>query len=229
MGSTDRERLEIEMDFTAIDFETANSARHSACQLAAVTVRGGQIVDQQCWLIRPRPFYFHPMNIRVHGIEPEHVADQPEFCDCWSTISGYLSGRCLIAHNAPFDIGVLLACLRFHELPVPALQFSCTRLVAKHTWTDRPAYGLKPLSNWLGISFRHHDALEDSVACAKILLAAAESVGASTMEQLEQKLSLRRGAAGEWGYRGAARTRSSRNINAWLVQEAQQKHRISDF
>ncbi len=67
------------MDFTAIDFETANSARHSACQLAAVTVRGGEIVDQQCWMIRPQPFYFHPMNIRVHGIEPERVADEPEF------------------------------------------------------------------------------------------------------------------------------------------------------
>jgi DNA polymerase III subunit epsilon len=34
------------MDFTAIDFETANNGRHSACQLAAVKVRGGKIVDR---------------------------------------------------------------------------------------------------------------------------------------------------------------------------------------
>lgn len=217
------------MDFTAIDFETANTARHSACQLAAVTVRGGEIVDQQCWLIRPRPFYFHPLNIRVHGIEPAQVADEPEFCDCWSAISEYLNDRCLIAHNAPFDIGVLLACLRYHALPIPSLQFSCTRLIAKHTWTDRPAYGLKPLASWLGIRFRHHDALEDSVACAKILLAAADSVGAGTMEQLEQSLSLRRGSAGAWGYRGAARSRSRRSANTWLAQESQRNARISEF
>ncbi len=197
------------MDFTAIDFETANSGRHSACQLAAVKVRGGQIVDQQCWLIRPRPFYFSPMNIQIHGIAPEQVADQPEFGQCWSIISRHLSEECLIAHNAPFDIGVLLACLRFHELPVPELAFSCTRLVARHTWAGRPGYGLKPLANWLGVSFRHHDALEDSVACAKILLAAAESSGAGSMEELEQTLCLRRGTAGDWGYRGATRTRTS--------------------
>src|SRR5690606_25397263 len=114
-------------------------------------------------------------------------------------------------------------------LPVPGLQFSCTRLVAKHTWTDRPGYGLKPLASWLGISFRHHDALEDSVACAKILLAAADSVGASSMEELEQKLSLRRGAAGEWGYRGASRSRSRRSVNAWLAQEGLRGSSTPDF
>jgi DNA polymerase III subunit epsilon len=198
------------MEFTAIDFETANSDRHSACQLAAVKVRNGQIVDQQCWWIRPRPFHFHPMNIGVHGIAPERVAGEPEFGQCWSMIRRYLSDECLIAHNAPFDIGVLLACLRFHGLPVPELEFSCTRLISRNTWTDRPAYGLKPLANWLGVSFRHHDALEDSIACAKILIAAAQSLETDSMEQLEQRLNLRRGMAGDWGYRGATRARTSK-------------------
>ena len=207
------------MDFTAIDFETANSGRHSACQLAAVKVRGGQIVDQHSWLIRPRPFYFSPMNIQIHGISPEQVAGEPEFGQCWSTIARHLSDQCLIAHNAPFDIGVLMACLRFHELPVPELQFSCTRLVARNTWSDRPAYGLKPLATWLGVSFRHHDALEDSIACAKILLAAADAVDAGSMEELEQTLSLRRGVAGDWGYRGATCVKSrgrARSARPWL-------------
>lgn len=191
------------MDFTAIDFETANSGRHSACQLAAVKVRGGQIVDQQCWLIRPRPFHFSPINIRIHGISPDQVAEEPEFGQCWPSIAQHLRGQCLIAHNAPFDINVLLACLRYHQLPIPELTFSCTRLIARQTWTDRPGYGLKPLADWLGVTFRHHDALEDSIACARILLAAAESLGASSMESLEQTLALRRGTAGQWGYRGA--------------------------
>jgi DNA polymerase III subunit epsilon len=198
------------MDFTAIDFETANSERHSACQLAAVKVRDGQIVDRQCWWIRPRPFYFSRMNIQVHGIQPERVAEEPEFGQCWSMIRRYLNDECLIAHNAPFDIGVLTACLRFHQIPVPDLEFSCTRLIARHAWAGRPAYGLKPLASWLGITFRHHDALEDSIACAKILIAAAESIGAESMEQLEQQLNLRRGTAGDWGYRGATRQRVSK-------------------
>lgn len=191
------------MDFTAIDFETANHGRHSACQLAAVKVRGGQIVDQHCWLIRPRPFDFSPMNIAVHGIRPEAVAGEPEFGQCWSSIFPQLDGECLIAHNAPFDIGVLRACLQFHELPIPELQFSCTRLISRNAWPGRDGYGLKPLASWLGVRFRHHDALEDSIACAKILLAAAESTNTESIEAMEERLSLRRGTAGEWGYRGA--------------------------
>lgn len=195
------------MDFTAIDFETANRDRHSACQLAVVKVRGGQIVDRQCWLIRPRPFYFSPFNIEVHGIEPGAVEHEPEFGECWSRIAPYLTAeredRCLIAHNAPFDIGVLAACLQHHQLPVPEMEFSCTRLIARRTWPDRPAYGLKPLASWLGIEFRHHDALEDSIACASLLLAAAQQVGATSIQELEKKLSICRGTVGAYGYQGA--------------------------
>lgn len=202
------------MDFTAIDFETANNGRHSACQLAAVKVRNGKIVDRQCWMIKPRPFYFSPMNIQVHGIYPEAVENEPEFGDCWKSIAPCLDNewddRCLIAHNAPFDIGVLTACLHYHNIPVPELQFSCTRLIARHTWPGRVSYGLKPLAAWLGIEFRHHDALEDSIACASILLAAAESIGATSIEDLEAKLALVRGTAGQWGYRGATRAKQPR-------------------
>lgn len=195
------------MDFTAIDFETANSDKHSACQLAVVRVRGGQIVDRQCWLIRPRPLYFSHFNVQVHGIQPAAVEQEPEFDQRWAAIAPYLiqerDDRCLIAHNAPFDIGVLTACLRHHRLPVPNLEFSCTRLIARRTWPDRPGYGLKPLASWLGIEFRHHDALEDSIACASLLLAAAQHVGATSIRDLEDKLSICRGVAGEFGYRSA--------------------------
>jgi DNA polymerase-3 subunit epsilon len=202
------------MDFTAIDFETANNGRHSACQLAAVKVRGGTIVDRKSWLIKPRPFFFNPMNIQIHGIHPGAVANEPEFGDCWKSIAPCFDNecddKCLIAHNAQFDISVLTSCLNYHDIPVPNLEFSCTRLVARHAWPGRSSYGLKALASWLGVEFRHHDALEDSIACASILLAAANTVGASSIKELEAKLTLVRGAAGDWGYRGATRARLPR-------------------
>ena len=43
------------LDFTAIDFETANKYANSACSLAAVTVRGNEIAKEAYTLIRP-PF-----------------------------------------------------------------------------------------------------------------------------------------------------------------------------
>ncbi len=203
------------MDFTAIDFETASQRRDSACQLAAVVVRDSQIVDSACWMIRPDPMHFAPSNIRIHGITPDQVRDEPTFAGHWNEIAARLGDDCLVAHNASFDIGVLLACLRRHRLPAPELNFTCTRAVSRRTWPERRSYGLKPLATWLGIRFRHHDALEDSIACAKLMLAAGIATGAKTVESLESKLRLARGRAGDWGYSGPSAGRRRTNASGF--------------
>lgn len=198
------------MDFTAIDFETASHRRDSACQLAAVKVRDREIVDSVCWLIRPEPFHFSPSNIRIHGITPAQVSERPDFGQLWNEMSPWLVDECLIAHNASFDIGVLRACLQAHAIHTKDFHFNCTRAIARKTWPGRRGYGLKPLSDWLGVRFKHHDALEDSIACAKVLLAAAIDRSAESIEDLETKLGLSRGTAGDWGYRGPSARRSKK-------------------
>lgn len=54
----------------------------------------------------------------------------------------------------------------------------------------------------MGIRFKHHDALEDSIACAKVLLAAGIHKRAETLEQLESKLRLSRGKLSRTGFVG---------------------------
>ena len=198
------------MDFVAIDFETANHRRDSACQLAAVVVSGGEIVDRQKWMIRPKPFYFSPRCIEVHGILPDQVAGEPEFGELWDSIAPFLEASCLVAHNAPFDIGVLVECLRSHRLATPTLSFTCTRLISRAVWPGQSGYGLKRVAERLGITFRHHDALEDSLACAKILLAAAKVAGVEDLPSLEFKYKLARGTASAVGYEGAKRATRAR-------------------
>ncbi|EMI15885.1 DNA polymerase III subunit epsilon [Rhodopirellula maiorica SM1] len=202
-------------NFTAIDFETATHRSDSACQLAGVVVRDGVVVDSKVWLIRPKPFYFSPANIQIHGISADQVRDQPEFGELWPEVAEFLkltSGahddkpECLVAHNASFDIGVMMGCLHTHRIPVPDLQYTCTRAIARQVWPSRPRFGLKPLADWLGIRFRHHDALEDSQVCAKILMAAGIQAGAGTLEELEQSTKLSRGVAGAWGKRGPSKS-----------------------
>ncbi len=206
--------MDFAADFTAIDFETASHQPDSACQLGAVIVRDGQIVEQCMWMIRPEPLYFSQGNIRIHGITPSQVREEPNFGDLWSEISNKIGEDCLVAHNASFDIKVLLACLRTHQKSIPDFHFTCTRAIARRTWPHHRRYGLKPLSNWLGIRFQHHDALEDSIACAKILLAAGIDREATSLDQLEQILKLNRGKAGSWGYRGATGKSKKRAIRS---------------
>jgi DNA polymerase-3 subunit epsilon len=202
--------MEFTANFTAIDFETATRRADSACQLAAVVVRDGSIVDKAKWMIRPQPLQFSRFNIEIHGITPDQVREEPVFGDLWPEIADKLGDDCLVAHNAKFDIGVLLACLRTHRQPIPDLHFTCTHAIARSTWPHLRRYGLKSLANWLGIRFQHHDALEDSIACAKILLAAGIDKQADSLEDLEKRLKLVRGKAGDWGYQGAQRRRRTR-------------------
>ena len=68
-------------------------------------------------------------------------------------------------------------------------------------------FGLKPLSDWLGIRFQHHDALEDALACAKLLLAAGMDQDCDDLPDLEKKLRLQRGRAGSWGMKGPSTQR----------------------
>ncbi|MEM9587381.1 MAG: exonuclease domain-containing protein [Planctomycetota bacterium] len=217
------------MDFTAIDFETANRRRDSACQLATVVVRDSKIVDSASWLIKPRPFFFLASNIGIHGIRPDQVEGEPTFGELWPEIQAYVGNDVLVAHNASFDLGVLLACLRAHQHPAPDLQYSCTRAIARATW-NRRSYGLKPLGDWLGIRFRHHDALEDSIACAKVMLAAAIDRQVNSLEDLESKLRLTRGTAGEWGFQGPKRqsSRPSRRANSAPKRRHRQTRLFAD-
>lgn len=218
--------MDFAANFTAIDFETASYRRDSACQLAAVRVRDGRIVQEFMWMIRPEPFSFSQSNIRVHGITPVQVRSEPTFGDLWDQISQAFSEDCLVAHNASFDIGVLRACLHKHQKPVPEINFSCTRAVAKRTWPHRSRFGLKPLSDWLGVQFRHHDALQDSIACAKIMIAAGIDKEAKSLEDLETKLQLSRGRANADSYRGPRtrkRTRARKDAQKPTTPAAQNR------
>ena len=181
------------MDFIAIDFETACGNANSACQLGLVQVIESKIVREECWLIRPPRMYFAPRNIAIHGIRPHQVGDAPTMEQLWSELSPFIDGQVLIAHNARFDIGVLVASLAAHDVACPSLEFSCTRTLARAAWPGRARYGLKFLAESLGIRFQHHDALEDARCCAKIALAAAESCGHSSLEQFETEFRIRRG------------------------------------
>ena len=60
------------MDFTAIDFETANCARGSICAVGLVRVENGKTVATLNTLVDPRA-HFDWRCMNVHGITPDDV------------------------------------------------------------------------------------------------------------------------------------------------------------
>jgi len=160
------------LKFAAIDFETADTGRDSACALAIVRVHGNRIVGTSTRLIRPprREIYFS----YIHGITWADVANEPTFREQWPSIREELDGLdFLVAHNAPFDRSVLYGCCTTFGYEQPPHPFHCTVRVARRAWS-LPSNSLPNVCAHLGIPLKHHDPTSDATACARILLAAME-------------------------------------------------------
>jgi DNA polymerase-3 subunit epsilon len=156
--------------FVAIDFETADRGRDSACAIGIIRVENYQIIQCRHFLIRPprRRFEFSS----IHGITWDDVAQKPTFGDLWPHINLLIQDASFIAaHNASFDKGVLYACCDAYEITKPQQNFICTVQLARRTWNIRPTK-LPNVCQHLEIQLEHHQALSDAEACARIVIAA---------------------------------------------------------
>ena len=193
------------MNFTVIDFETANSKRASACALGIVRVEHGEIVDKEAWLIKPDDMRFDGMNIGIHGIRPEHVMNASEFDVLYQDIfENKLKNQLVVAHNASFDMSVLRKSLELYDMDFPTFDYLCTVKLAQKTWPNLDNHKLNTLSDFLGFKFRHHDALEDCLACANVMIKACASEGVDSPKDLACKLKVKVGQVFPGGYKACS-------------------------
>ncbi|WP_017203915.1 3'-5' exonuclease [Microbacterium algeriense] len=181
------------LDFTAIDFETANSSPASACSVGLVRVRGGEVVAATGWLIQPPPGHdeFQEWNVRIHGIQPEHVLSASTWVDQFDRLCAFAGADVLVAHNAGFDLNVLRRASEATGQLCPPYRSLCSLQVARKTY-ELESYRLPIAAAAAGFAeFSHHDALADARACAQIIIDAAGRVGASDVFALADALSLR--------------------------------------
>ncbi|WP_282708845.1 3'-5' exonuclease [Ligilactobacillus sp. Marseille-Q7487] len=166
------------MNFVALDFETASPKRHSACSLALTVVQNNQIVDELYSLIKPET-EFSPYNIKIHGITPQMVAQAPKFPELWPHIAPFFGpDKLIVAHNAPFDCSVLKKTLEYYQITPPNFLALDTVKTCRHYFSDLPNHKLNTVCQQLQISLEHHhNALDDSLACAKILLYQVQKFG----------------------------------------------------
>ncbi|WP_449277952.1 exonuclease domain-containing protein [Leucobacter sp. GX24907] len=181
------------VDFTAIDFETANSHPASACAVGLVRVRGGVVVDRAEWLIRPPASRgeFLSFNIKIHGITPDMVAEAREWADQLSDLRDFIGSDVAVAHNAGFDMGVFRGACAETVTPVPKLRYLCSVQVSRKTY-DIPSHRLPLSAAAAGFGeFAHHDALADSEACAAIIIDAARRHEVPDIASLAKKTGLK--------------------------------------
>jgi DNA polymerase-3 subunit epsilon len=193
------------LDFTAIDFETANSYRGSPCSVGIVKVRDGQIVDESSTLIRPPAGFDHfdGFNTWLHGISAEMVMGAPSWRSVLEWIIQYVGADPLVCHNAGFDIGVIrYACIADH-LSCPAVDFLCTMVLARRAYR-LPSYRLPFIAAECDVELRHHHQAVSDARCAALIAATmAKKQGVQTLADLADFYGVRIGHMEAGHYSGS--------------------------
>lgn len=190
----------MNVEYTVIDFETANSKHSSACALGVALIRNNEIAERKYWLIRPRELYFDPFNVSIHGITEDDVKGEPEFDQLYKSIGQYLENKIVIAHNASFDLSVLRKVFDEYGIEYPKLEYYCTRVISKKVWPQLSSYSLDTIASLLEIDFKHHYAMDDASACAEIALRAMRKASVSRIEELAEKFEINIGRLFPSGY-----------------------------
>ncbi len=175
------------LNFNAIDVETANADRSSICQIGIVHVRDGQIRDKWVSLVDPEA-WFDAWNVGIHRITEELVNDAPTLPALESDLRSRLGESVVVSHTS-FDRVAIERAMGKYGLMQPKITWLDSAKVVRRAWPDRyyhRGYGLASVARDLGITFQHHDALEDATVAAEIVLRASSETGLDTAGWLER-------------------------------------------
>lgn len=154
----------------AFDVETPNRGNNRMSSIGIAVIKNGEIADTYTSLVDPET-HFDRFNIWLTGITPEKAKGAPTFAELWQQIGELMQSGVLLAHNAPFDMGVLGKCLQAYDIDAPRyFKYACTCRMGKRCYPQLPDHKLNTLCAHCGIELDHHKADSDSLACASLYL-----------------------------------------------------------
>ncbi|WP_223881035.1 exonuclease domain-containing protein [Nesterenkonia ebinurensis] len=175
------------LNFTAVDFETANGFRGSPCAIGMVRIRDGNVDELYFRRMRPPAGFdrFDPRNVEIHGITPERVAGEPRFSELFGEIREFIGTDILVAHNATFDTEVFESALEVSGLDSPGgLRALCSVRLARVVY-QLDSHTLPRAAAEAGFQLKHHHhALWDARAAAAIVVDIAERQRVTQLDRL---------------------------------------------
>ena len=160
------------MRLAGLDFETANGCAGSICAVGCGILQDGEEAETLERLVRPHSGmdWIASFCYRVHGIGMCDLDGADEFPAVWPELRDLLlSADYVVIHNAPFDLGHLRAVLGLYDLPPVRFPYVCSLTASRRALPELASHSLNCVASYYGIQFRHHNALEDALTCAKVL------------------------------------------------------------
>lgn len=169
--------------YLALDFETtgldAVSGRIVEVGAVAFSYDGeGALMVEREWGSLVNPGMPIPDSATaVHGITDLEVSQAPRFVGLASELCALIAGRVIVAHNAPFDMGFLIAECARCSAAVPDTDVADSLGLARMAFPSFMGFSLGKLAFRLGIETGSaHRALDDAKTCMHVFTRAARSV-----------------------------------------------------
>ncbi len=159
-------------EFVTVDFETANRiSGASACQVALVKVKDGEVVEEFCTYLKPPEEYIVFEFSHIHGIDRGDVEGAPSWFDIADFVVEFLGAAPVYAHNATFDASVWRGLDRYYFTGTYPESFYCTCRTSRRLLPELGDHALPTVAEYCAPGFRlnHHRADSDALACAHIV------------------------------------------------------------
>lgn len=175
------------LNFVAVDFETSNSNHASVCQIGVARILDGAVTKRATKFVLPpeghREFGYY--NIKTHGITASMVADAPGWEEFLPRLIKFAGDLPLVGHNVAVERSIIRKATAAIGEDEPYFEYLCTQKLATKLLPDAPSYKLNRLVEEFDLpAFQHHDAGEDAVAAANLVIHIAEQTGLNDVEEL---------------------------------------------
>ncbi|SDE25851.1 DNA polymerase-3 subunit epsilon [Paracoccus isoporae] len=161
-------------------------------QIAGLRIAGGRLTGERFETLVHPCRAIPPGSTRYHGITDQMVADAPDMAAALRDFHAFAEDAVLIAHNAPFDMGLLRAAEaesgRHFSNPVMD-----TVLLSAMLWGQGATHSLDAICDRLGIVLppeRRHTAMGDAEATAQAylrMLPALEARGITSFARMRRE------------------------------------------
>lgn len=157
------------MDFISVDFETPNRKNDAICAMGITLVKDSAIVFNRRLLINPHAV-FDNLNVSIHGITRQAVADAPSFADVWAEYGRLFRHYPIVMHNARYDYSVLKKSANRSRVLLPPMDIYCTLTLTRENHPDYDSFSLDDLARRYALPLEHHNPASDSLVTAQIML-----------------------------------------------------------
>lgn len=170
-----------EIDFLVLDFETTglNFEIDSILSIGYTVIRNSRVIlKENCYQIVRQKNLLQSENVAIHQITDTEASKGVDLKIALDELLVAMSGKVLVAHHSRLELGFLNKVCRYYygyDLPVKVVDTQLIekkRLERRHSgfkanqlrlFNIRKAYGLP--------RYKAHNALQDAVATAELLLA----------------------------------------------------------